>query len=659
MKKFIDNHFEFCKGRAILGLLIGIGLLAYGYTKFTSFHYALFFASIFILSSALRIKVKSNKTAFVLYLLWGVIAALGLAYFSQYTMKFGAFREIGSKNIMLEMLIIGITFMIFFFITQRMTLSAGLTAGLLDGGSVANFFVYAFRGNELMPTDLISMGTAANVAGNMAWRYPDHVHYAIVGAACLAFITLSLPKWRKPEVKPRFNWLKKRLITLAVLIPMIMVWSSQIDTVRLRLYGRNPTRGNGFLVSFTAVLKTTFKDLKPEDYSTQVIADLETKYKTKENTSKEKPDIIVVMDEAFSDLDVVGDIKTEEEIMPNFKSLKENTTRGYAFTSVIGGGTCTTEFEFLTGHTNGFLPTGITAYQSYVNKPTYSCVTELENFGYTTFATHPFKGNGYMRNRAYPNLGFDSMSFMEDYPQKKLVRQYVGDQEMFEFLINHWKKRDKSKPYFSFGVTMQNHSMFDYTGDGYTPVLKLKKGVYKREYHDVEQYLGLIHESDKAFGYLIDYFKKVDHPVVICMFGDHFPRVSSSFFDEIHGGTLDEKDLQQMALKYQVPFVVWTNYKTKSRDVGLVSISQMMDYVYESAGLESPYRNFLTDLHNVVPAYSAQGYYSKSQNQFVPIDEATGEEKKWLEKYRALQYNALFDKKNKSKIFFPLPEVNE
>ena len=35
------------------------------------------------------------------------------------------------------------------------------------------------------------------------------------------------------------------------------------------------------------------------------------------------------------------------------------------------------------------------------------------------------------------------------------------------------------------------------------------------------------------------------------------------------------------------------------------------------------------------------------------IDEAEGEEKEWIEKYHMLQYNSMFDKKNRSSFFFP------
>ena len=61
------------------------------------------------------------------------------------------------------------------------------------------------------------------------------------------------------------------------------------------------------------------------------------------------PNIIVVMDEAFSDLSVLGDFDTNTDYMPFVHSLEkgnENTITGYLNTSVCGGNTADTEFEF-------------------------------------------------------------------------------------------------------------------------------------------------------------------------------------------------------------------------------------------------------------------------------------------------------------------------
>ncbi|MEG2857592.1 MAG: LTA synthase family protein, partial [Clostridia bacterium] len=62
------------------------------------------------------------------------------------------------------------------------------------------------------------------------------------------------------------------------------------------------------------------------------------------------PDIIVVMNESFADLSMIADLNTNQDVMPFVHSLKDtNSITGGARVSVFGGGTCNTDYDFLTG----------------------------------------------------------------------------------------------------------------------------------------------------------------------------------------------------------------------------------------------------------------------------------------------------------------------
>ena len=51
---------------------------------------------------------------------------------------------------------------------------------------------------------------------------------------------------------------------------------------------------------------------------------------------------------------------------------------------------------------------------------------------------------------------------------------------------------------------------------------------------------------------------------------------------------------------------------------------------------------------------NSQGYYSKSNGRFQLYNDAEGQEAEALNQYRILQYNAIFDEKNRSDVFFPM-----
>ena len=105
------------------------------------------------------------------------------------------------------------------------------------------------------------------------------------------------------------------------------------------------------------------------------------------------PNIIVVMNESFSDLSVLGDFKTNEDYLPFLHSLQqgaENTVTGMLNVSVCGGNTADTEYEFLTGNTMAFLPQGSIPYQQYITKELPALPAYLASLGYETVATHPY-----------------------------------------------------------------------------------------------------------------------------------------------------------------------------------------------------------------------------------------------------------------------------
>ena len=203
--------------------------------------------------------------------------------------------------------------------------------------------------------------------------------------------------------------------------------------------------------------------------------------------TKERPNIICIMDETLSDLSVVGDFTTNIDYMPYMRSLSDNTVKGNLYVSVYGAGTANSEFEFLTGDSLAFLPAGACAYESYVDNPMPSLVSSLGTLGYSKTAFHPYYGANWQRERVYPLLGFEDYISIEDlfgeenvaqyredgnflrysqevsemYPdQVTFLRRYVSDEFDFRQVEQMYEERDEGRPFFLFNVTMQNHSSY-------------------------------------------------------------------------------------------------------------------------------------------------------------------------------------------------------
>ena len=552
--------------------------------------------------------------------------------------------SLGFQRIFLNMAICGIVMGVIYVITAKLRLSVIIGMAVLMIFTAANYFVFIFRGSELCPADFLSLGTAVAVADRYTFSVDAPFVYAVILAMIFSFSVFCVKSQKTTKYK------KNRIISTAGVLVMALIVVFGSDNIDARHFLQTGSVSNGYLLNFWLEIEESIIK-RPDGYNEGLLTELDEKYEanTGDSSDRNSPVIIAIMNESFADLSVLGDeIHTNIEILPYFNSLNENTVRGYALSSVIGGGTANSEYEFLSGNTMGFLPSGSIVYQQFIQDAPYTLISHLENLGYTTVATHPADKKNWLRYSVYSKMGFDEQYFIDDYPGEDLMRGFISDQEMYEQIIKWYEACEPEEKLFLFGITMQNHGFYFYDGEDFQNAVQLEG--YSGNYPDVEQYLTVLHESDKALEYLIEYFKRVDRNIVILFYGDHYPKLSANFYEEVHGGTFDSMDEQM--LQYTVPFFIWTNYDIEEQNVELTSLNFLSNLLLETAKLEMPaYNRFLSDVQSTIPAMNSFGYYSKEQNKFIPYDEASGIEEELLQQYQILQYNCIFDSKNRSMIF--------
>lgn len=139
------------------------------------------------------------------------------------------------------------------------------------------------------------------------------------------------------------------------------------------------------------------------------------------------PNIIVVMNESFSDLRDVGDFTTNEEFTPFIDGIREDYPSGTLYSSVFGNNTCSSEYEFLTGVPTAFAEKGSIMYQQYLKEGAPSLVSLLEAQNFRTVGIHPYRRNSYNRANAWEAFGFDETHFDEAFTSAWKVRKYISD----------------------------------------------------------------------------------------------------------------------------------------------------------------------------------------------------------------------------------------
>ena len=530
-------------------------------------------------------------TSFIAFMLSQIQIGTGIAYIRPFFIFLGT--VLCFTIIVIAIVLMGDTF-------------RGTVAGLLviEVISIANHFVYLFRGTELMLMDIISIPTAVNVAGEYHFDFDSEL------AAGWSLILLTILVLSCVKFSP-VNRRKLAIYATSLIVAFLLMFAvGTRDTKALR-WSKDGSFYNGFLVNFALQLKEAPVS-KPNGYNAKALDKQIRDYQERAAQDDTLPDIIVIMNESFADLRILGNLETDKEVMPFFDQLQDNTIKGYCLASVFGGGTSCSEYEFLSGNTLGLMPEGCIPYQEYIYEGTYSVVTAL--------------------------------MFMDDFPQQDNVRGFVSDAEMYDVLIEKYISRNRKQPFFSFGVTIQNHGGWD---DDYVPTVHIEKP--EIDYVEADEYLSLIRESDKALKKLIEYFSGVDNDVILVFFGDHLPGLSEEFYQMLYDSKTCNYDLETMG--YIVPFLIWTNYDIEEKTVDLTSFNFLQNYMYEAAGFMPPYNSFLSDIKSEIPAISRVGYYSKNSKKVEKIEDATGSELDAINRYKLVQYNNVFDRKHHIRFF--------
>lgn len=557
---------------------------------------------------------------------------------------------------------------------------------------IANMYVKEFKGSPLVPIDFTSIKTAGNVAAG----YTYEVGHEIAFALCLTVMVmalasrLSMPKGRRP------GKIALRLLSLLVVggFAYTFYYTDTIADYGMKPDFFNQTRGyknHGAVLSFTLNTKYLWL-MEPSGYDASKVQGivegqdgasiLETalvRQGMDPETAKaaasmetagdrgETPNIIVIMNESFSDLSVVGDFETNIPYMPYIDSIKDRTIQGNVYVSTIGTGTSNTEFEFLTGNTMAFLPAGSNAYQLYIKGEQPGMVSTLKAQGYVADAFHPYFESSWNRPAVYDYMGFRDFITVEDMFGQELVDKYVSSGYSYntykrllrqkfpgeEILMRRFvsdaydfkkiREMFDSKgdaPMFLFNVTMQSHSSYNQKYDNLEEEVQLTST--KREYPKTDQYLSLIKKTDEAFEELLSYFETVEEPTIILMFGDHQPFIEDSFYSEVMGKSISELDDETQQKRYITRFILWANYDIPTGWIDEISMNYLGTLLMQTAGMEMPaYNHYLAGLYEKLPVITGMGCRDGSGN-FFQADQSNALERE-IADYRKVQYNNLAD----------------
>lgn len=616
------------------GILIG---MAWYYSEFSAKDCAIL-AGICVLT--LAIYMIDMPVHPVIRILFALVIPLGCFYtFETLTHQMSTMIELAKR---LNIAFYYWLFLFVFFIAGRTSISMAICVSAIAIIGVGNYFVVMFRSNPIVPWDIYSFETAMSVADN----YVFSVDWAL--AEHIAMFILMLIVGVRTNIRLNKKILRP-ILTVAMCIPAYFyisyLWQDNLE----RNTGLNDTLFNakymhskdGFFVSF--ILDIHLLQIEePKNYSDEYALSLLNKQKVeKVETPEELPDIIAIMDETFSDPAVLGEFETNKDYMPFVHSILRgevaNTISGYADVSVLGGNTANSEFEFLTGNSMAFFPNGSVPYLQYIRDGISTIVPQLEEYGYTTYGTHPYRAKGWNREFIYDLMGFDYRYFQGSFPFEDKLRNYVSDEADFKSILE-WRNNTEG-PFFMFNVTMQNHSNYGGDFDNFDPQIVAKfKNTYSNKY--LNKYLSLMYETDQDVASLLSELSQSDRKTIVVFWGDHQPNdyVVRPIYKE-YGLDFDNQTYEQQQQRQKTPFFIWANYDIQEQTNVEISLNYLNILLFETAGLQlDEYQTFRKNLwQGQIPMMNAVGYRN-DDGDLVEYDDAPEEIQNLLNEYQNIQY---------------------
>lgn len=616
------------------GILIG---MAWYYSEFSAKD-CVILAGICVLT--LAIYMIDMPVHPVIRILFALVIPLGCFYtFETLTHQMSTMIELAKR---LNIAFYYWLFLFVFFIAGRTSISMAICVSAIAIIGVGNYFVVMFRSNPIVTWDIYSFETAMSVADN----YVFSVDWAL--AEHIAMFILMLIVGVRTNIRLNKKILRP-ILTVAMCIPAYFyisyLWQDNLE----RNTGLNDTLFNakymhskdGFFVSF--ILDIHFLQIEePKNYSDEYALSLLNEQKVeKVETPEELPDIIAIMDETFSDPAVLGEFETNKDYMPFVHSILRgevaNTISGYTDVSVLGGNTANSEFEFLTGNSMAFFPNGSVPYLQYIRDGISTIVPQLEEYGYTTYGTHPYRAKGWNREFIYDLMGFDYRYFQGSFPFEDKLRNYVSDEADFKSILE-WRNNTEG-PFFMFNVTMQNHSNYGGDFDNFDPQIVAKfKNTYSNKY--LNKYLSLMYETDQDVASLLSELSQSDRKTIVVFWGDHQPNdyVVRPIYKE-YGLDFDNQTYEQQQQRQKTPFFIWANYDIQEQTNVEISLNYLNILLFETAGLQlDEYQTFRKNLwQGQIPMMNAVGYRN-DDGDLVEYDDAPEEIQNLLNEYQNIQY---------------------
>lgn len=525
-------------------------------------------------------------------------------------------------NALIGYLIIFSIINILYFFNQRLFKIFSILLGyILILLSFVSHVKYQYRGDILTPSDLFLINEGSNVSTYLNKSiFIELLAYLVLFS--LFIVIFIFFRWKKLALKPSII-VSAACLSLLLLLPFSLIISPKEDLPVKNSYG--------FIAGLADnIFRYSQNNITTLDYNENAISKITSNDSSQEIDDSFKPNVIIVLSEAFWDPTTVPNLKLTEDPLPFYHNIIKSYSSGEVLSPVFGGSTANPEFESLTGLSTRFIEQA-TPYVEVVNKPIDSLASIYSRQGYKSSVIHSYHNWFYNRPSVYNYFGFDNFISGEFFMSPTMIGPFMDDKDLFNRLVKELKS--SPEPDFIYTISMLNHG--PYSSDRFKDIPSTATGNLKDSTkRNLDIYTHSLSFVDQALNQLINDLNKIEEPTLLVYFGDHLPLLGENFdvYKDLNffndGRTLDE-----YKNKYTTPILIWNNYGLKKRDLGIISPNFIGTYVLEMSKKKgNAIYDLLTSIKNqgitVIPEEKYYSNFNISDNTF--------------DNFKLLQYDVLF-----------------
>lgn len=505
------------------------------------------------------------------------------------------FLSVEGHLILVNLALISVPFLAVYLIGGRRGAPLAVLPAAFCTLGIAQYFLCIFKSSAIRPSDVLALQTALSVSGGYSYEVGGNQALALglcaIAVAILSFIqpqNLLAGKDRRLRLAAS----GMRVVCGACVLVVAGLVLGEVDLSRDLGFSPpgwdsvNVYRGQGFVGSFVTLAQNSrisMPDGYTESGAEDPLQEYVARYQEEAQATSVRgdaewqfqqtcPTVVAIMNEAFSDLSIYEGLNAGYEGPSRLKSIEDALYTGYVYSSVLGGGTCNSEFEFLVGATMGFVGAENQPYVMNGFSNTPSLARQFGEMGYLTSAVHPQPSPNWNRAAVYDEMGFDRFLDINSFDTSAPVRHAgLTDAMTYEKVLELIESDDG--PQLIFDVTMQNHGAYDTFDlpeeERVDPGIDWVEGPLITE---TTEYVSLIEASDRELSDFINRLRELDRPVVVVFFGDHQPIQGDTFNNLIYSEE-EEDDPAHYVRVYQIPYLIWANYDVAGND----QVSERLD----------------------------------------------------------------------------------